>query len=231
MSKKTKEKEKTSLKLGKMTSKELATWFGISYNTYHHKIPDYLRDLELFCYFKPIYGGVIIEEIYPGCEQYKKNYDPSFVEKVKEIILNCPEGYSGPNSRLLSQREIALAIEQEQSREPGRQTQTKVKRACEELLGKPAKGDDAVVPGVIGERKYVWAIKLDYAPNNHRPLTDDEYKCYKDLLKGALTSEEHLKEVEKLAGMEAAYRCGDATKEEYEEAKKKYNFDFKKVLD
>ena len=50
--------------LGKMTSKQLAQWFGVLPSTYSHNIPSYLSRLEDYCKFEKVYGGVIISEIY-----------------------------------------------------------------------------------------------------------------------------------------------------------------------
>lgn len=237
MSKQKKQQEKAHLKLGKMTSKELAKWFGVSYQTYCHKIPAYLRDLELFCWFEPVYGGAIIKEIYTGCETYNKYYDPDFERRVIEIIQNAPQGYGGPNTRLISQIGIAKQIDYEMAQGTPdadlpslRQTQTKVKRVCEDLLGKPDTKKTLGYPGKAGSRKFVWAIRMSEEPNDYRPLTNEEYACFRDLLKAALTSEKHLQEIEELAQMEDAYKCGEVSEEEYTIAKKNYRFDFQAVL-
>jgi len=52
------------LKLGKMTSREVAQWMGVSYNTYKNHISKYLELLSPFCEFDVVYGGIIIKEIY-----------------------------------------------------------------------------------------------------------------------------------------------------------------------
>lgn len=58
------------LKIGKMSSKEVAQWLGISYSTYRNAIDKYLNRLEGYCVYKKVYGGIIIEEIF--MEEYDK---------------------------------------------------------------------------------------------------------------------------------------------------------------
>lgn len=52
------------LKIGKNTTKELAQWFGISYDTFRHKKADKLKELLNYCQYEIVYGGVIISKIY-----------------------------------------------------------------------------------------------------------------------------------------------------------------------
>ena len=55
-----------------MTSQEIAEWMGISYKgTYANNPKKYLIQLDNFCDFEKIYGGVIIKEIYQSV--YEKN--------------------------------------------------------------------------------------------------------------------------------------------------------------
>lgn len=73
------------LKLGKMTSKELAEWFGISYNTYSKKIASYKKQLENYARFKSCYGGVEVLEIFPDAPVEHNQSARQFVrEKVPQ---------------------------------------------------------------------------------------------------------------------------------------------------
>ena len=51
------------LKLGKMTTKELAEWFGISYGTFRNSKQKRFEELKEFCFFEEVYGGVQINAI------------------------------------------------------------------------------------------------------------------------------------------------------------------------
>lgn len=46
------------LKLGKMTSREIAEWFGRSYYSYRNNIDKYLDQLGYYCEFEKVYGGI-----------------------------------------------------------------------------------------------------------------------------------------------------------------------------
>lgn len=47
------------LKKGKMTSKNLAAWFGISYKYYMNHRKEKLEELKSFCDYDEVYGGYI----------------------------------------------------------------------------------------------------------------------------------------------------------------------------
>lgn len=52
------------LKLGKMTSKELAAWFGISYGSFRNKKTEKLKELTFYCSYELVYGGITISNIF-----------------------------------------------------------------------------------------------------------------------------------------------------------------------
>lgn len=52
------------LKLGKMTTKEIAEWFGIKINSFNHNKTNKLKELENFADFEVEYGGINIINIY-----------------------------------------------------------------------------------------------------------------------------------------------------------------------
>lgn len=66
------------LKLGKMTAKELAEWFGISYGTFRNSKKKKLEELKEFCFFEEVYGGVEITAIISPT--YIKNS-----QKIREV--------------------------------------------------------------------------------------------------------------------------------------------------
>ena len=81
------------LKLGKMTSRELAEWFGVSYRSYTHKISKYLDELDLFCDFEKVYGGVIIKEIFDPI--YSKNVNKKDQELFLKELDRCLKEQDG----------------------------------------------------------------------------------------------------------------------------------------
>lgn len=78
------------LKLGKMTTKELAEWFGISYGRFRNIKKQKLEELKNFCFYEEIYGGVniqaIINPIYEKeLNQIREIYQQGF-EELKQPI-------------------------------------------------------------------------------------------------------------------------------------------------
>ncbi len=69
------------LKLGKMTSKEIAEWLGISYNSYKNHVDKHLQKLNTFASYTKVYGGVIIDEIYIS------EYDKTLDERIDKIFI------------------------------------------------------------------------------------------------------------------------------------------------
>ena len=72
--------DQMKLKLGKMTTKELAKWFGISYGSFRVTKENKLEELKLYCEFEEVYGGVDIKEIYDEdnlvyVKSNRKNYE------------------------------------------------------------------------------------------------------------------------------------------------------------
>ena len=75
------------LKLGKMTTQELADWFGVKKKTYTDKREKFLDKLKYFAEFEPVYGGVVIKEIY--VEEYDKGIskdDEFFVQEIEKCV-------------------------------------------------------------------------------------------------------------------------------------------------
>ena len=66
------------LKLGKMTNKELAEWFGVKPNTFTQYKKKKLEELKEFCFFEEVYGGVEITAIIS--DTYIKNS-----QKIREV--------------------------------------------------------------------------------------------------------------------------------------------------
>lgn len=78
------------LRIGKMTTKELAEWFGISYGSFRTMKEKKLEELQKYAIFEEIYGGVnitaIIKETYNKKDnQIRQVYQQGF-EELKEPI-------------------------------------------------------------------------------------------------------------------------------------------------
>lgn len=77
------------LKLGKMTSKEIAEWFGIAYNSFRRSKSKRLEELKTYCDFEEVYGGVNILTIFN--DTYVKNSN-----KIREIYAKGFEELKNP---------------------------------------------------------------------------------------------------------------------------------------
>lgn len=66
------------LKLGKMTTKELAEWFGMSYGAFRNAKKKKMEELENFCCYEEVYGGIEVTAIINPT--YTKNS-----QKIREI--------------------------------------------------------------------------------------------------------------------------------------------------
>ena len=155
------------LTLGKMTSKQLAQWFGVLPTSYSHNIPNYLSRLEDYCKFEKVYGGVIISEIY--IEEYDRGLKFKDEKMYLEEIKECVETQDG----LSTLSGMVRKIERENSTLKGFRNGTmRMSKAGTKLFGDPTV---AGKPGKVGSREYIWAIKLnDY--NGYRLMTEEEEK-------------------------------------------------------
>lgn len=78
------------LQLGKMTTKELAEWFGMSYGAFRNAKKKKLEELQNFCFFEEVYGGIeitaIINPVYAkNSQQIREIYQQGF-EELKQPI-------------------------------------------------------------------------------------------------------------------------------------------------
>jgi hypothetical protein len=72
----------TELKLGRITNKELVEWFGTTEIQINRKKKYWLKILEEYCDFEPIYGGVYINKIHKP--YYVKNKNLQIVKEEFE---------------------------------------------------------------------------------------------------------------------------------------------------
>lgn len=155
------------LRLGKMTSQELAEWFGVSYTgTYKRRASKYKAILANFCEFTPYRGGVEITEIY--CPRYVRNMncldDKVFLEEVKRCA--CEQdglaSVSGISEYAARREEYADLSES--------QVYYRMRKAGMRLFGEMQEGKSE---GPAGKREYEWAVKLA-GLNLYRHMTAEE---------------------------------------------------------
>lgn len=195
------------LKLGKMTSKELAQWFEIAPKTFTSSKKKYLEKLENFCDFEEVYGGVIIKEIYYAL--YVKDFSKD-AEIYLEIVKNS-------NEHLCSISGIAEVAKYRDEFRTCSASGIQKRMTKAGITGFGITRDDNSY-GKYGSRKYVWAIKLYEDNNLYRHLTEEEEKIFDELITAVYMSEPE--RVKQAALLEKTYKEDkDMTKEEYFEKK------------
>lgn len=169
----------SELKLGKMSSKEIAAWFNIKPTTYSHNIALYLDKLDNYCDFEKIYGGVIIKEIYEPV--YDKNTNFSDEQICTEEIKRCVTEQNG----LATIIGMANKAIKEGKMTNQRTARRRISKAATSLFGS---AKELTSEGKIGTREQVWGIKLDNY-NHYRDFTEEERKRFDDILVSFYTSE------------------------------------------
>lgn len=202
------------LHLGKMSTKEIAQWMGINYNTFRNNKEKHFKTLSKFCDFKSIYGGVIINQIYSDV------YQRQLLEDQK-VFLN---EISIANEGLSSVAGMSRKLRRDNSYY-GKLSENMV----EKRMGKANKSTFGVygenekeTQGSYGRKKFVYAIMIDKY-NNYRHLTDKEYELLKHIIKSICG-----KEVDKIMEsmlLEQAFKNSDMSKEEYLLKKERFELD------
>lgn len=153
-----------TLKTGKMTTKELAQWFGIAYSSFRKNAKARYETLSLYCDFEQVYGGAIIHEVY--LEKYDKNLKKKDQELYMKEVERCIAEQNGLSTVTGMARKYVL------QKEFGSISAAKrrLTAAGKELFGETK---ELISHGSIGSREYVWAIKEgDY--NQYRFMTEAE---------------------------------------------------------
>lgn len=160
------------LKLGKMTTKELATWFGVAYSTFRKNSAERFEKLEDYCEFERIYGGIIIKEIY--VEEYDKNLNINDQKLVLEEIKSCIETQGG----LSTINGISRKYTHNQTFSSLSTAKKRISKASLNLFGETKA---LTSHGIAGSREYLWAIKLDDY-NHYRYMTEEEEKRFDEII-------------------------------------------------
>lgn len=201
------------LRLGKMTSRELANWFNISYNSYKNHIAKFLDQLDVYCEFEKIYGGIIIKEI------FIEDYDKNLLQRDKELYLkeikNCIESQSGLSSVAGMSRKYV----QEGAYSNISTANKRLTKAGTTLFGVTK---DLISCGEIGKREYIWAIKINNY-NKYRLMTPEEEEIFNNLITTYYNSDPD--KVKKVKLLERALRKKEITSDEYFEQIDMYQLD------
>lgn len=196
------------LKLGKMTSKEIANWMQISYYTYRRNASKRLEYLKNFAKFTPCYGGVIIEEIY--IDYYIKNISEDDALYLNEI-RQCKDGLSTISGMVRKLRATEEAC-QDLSESTLRYRLTK---AGDRTFGKTIDPDSK---GSHGTRHYIWALKIDDY-NHYRLMNDEERKIYQRIFDDFCADKKTQEEIEQDSLMLDAYKKKEISAKDYAEYK------------
>ena len=162
------------LKVGKMTNKELAEWFGIKPNSFTQHKKKKLEELKEFCFFEEVYGGVEITAIIS--DTYIKNS-----QKIREVYQQGFEELRQPidtvshiNNQIYEKYSDQLATLS--SPESGYRYAIEVRNAH---YGVPFKGN-----GSKGHCYYLWCKMEEHNGEQfYIQFNEEEEKIKQDLLK------------------------------------------------
>lgn len=202
------------LKIGKMSSKELAQWFGISYGTLRNRKKVYIEKLGYFCDFTPVYGGVEITEIRTPI--YSKNLADKDAQDYLEEIKKCTETQDGLSTISGMSRKF---IREKKSNTSLDATKRRLSKISKELFGNPK---DLISYGKAGSREYVWAIKVDDY-NGYRLMTPKENDQFNSIISQSYSSSPE--KVKKLKLLEKSLERDEITKDEFFETKERLKLD------
>ena len=193
------------LKKGKWSSRSLAEWFGVSYNTYKNDISKYLEQLEFYCDFEKIYGGVTITEIYVS------TYDKSLNMADKALYTEEIQRWVEEQEGLSTFSGMTRKFKKEGKLLP-RDNKTYAKRfskVATTLFGE-MNGISSI--GDWGTREYIWAVKIsDY--NEYRFMTPEEEKRFDDIITTCYGS--NADQIKNQQLLEEALQCGEIETTQY----------------
>lgn len=201
------------LKLGKMTSKQLAQWMGISYSYFRQTKQKNLEKIESYCDFEPVYGGIFVKEI------YDYEYDKCAPEDKKVFLLEINAANDGLSSVLGMSRKL-----QKENAYYAKLSNDSVQRRMRKmnpLFGVYPEGQKET-QGKLGSRKWVYAIRLDQY-NHYRVLTLEEQKIFRQIVKSVYGTD--TEKVMEMMLLEEAFKQTDMSKEQYLIKKERFELD------
>lgn len=166
------------LQLGKISTKDLASWFGIGYQSFRNSKEQKLEELRLYCDFDEVYGGVFVKEIYDYSnitytKEGKKNYDIVKSSFDEEWSASGIDTCSNVAIKIYDKHKNELTI-------GDNTTYNYVIKARNELYGRPFMN-----LGELGSCVYIWCRKEYDEENNvvvYTEFTDEEQKIKKELM-------------------------------------------------
>lgn len=201
------------LKLGKMSTQQLAQWMGISYSYFRQTKEKNLERLENFCDFEPVYGGVIIKEI------YDYEYDKCAPQDKQVFLLEINEANDGLSSVAGMSRKL-----QKDNQYYARISNDAVQRRMGKmnvLFGLYPQGEKETA-GKLGSRKWVYAIKIDDY-NNYRVLTEEQQNVFRHIVKSVYGNETD--KVMEMMLLEEAFKETNMSKQEYLMKRERFELD------
>lgn len=96
------------LHLGKMTTKEIAEWFNLSYGGFRNHKAEKLDELKTFADFDEIYGGIYIKTIYTPIYNKKESKIREVYKKGFEELRSPIDTVSNINNKIFEKYEKEL---------------------------------------------------------------------------------------------------------------------------
>lgn len=194
------QQQEKHLKLGKMTSAELADWFNITSSTYTHNRKKKLEELKIFADFEKIYNGVNITNI----------KIPIYAKKGSRAYNIIRDNFSNAwhKSGYDTAARVGSQIWRENSELQNMINETTAKaytsRVRTEFYGRVYKKES----GSLGYCKYAYVVSNEW--EEAVLLTDEQSSQVSELIHKIYTNEQE-------PYVYDAYCCGQITEEEYNE--------------
>ena len=188
------------LKIGKMTTKELADWFGVSYGSFRTLKSKKLEELKNYAFFEEVYGGVNITAIIKNTYNKKDNQIRQIYQQGFEELKQPIDTVSHINNQIYEKYYDQLPSLS--SAESGYHYAIEVRNAN---YGVPFKGR-----GNKGHCYYLWC-KLEERNGQqfYIQFTEEEEKKKRELLKKHFGTNE-----EKDLLVAEMVHCGEISKED-----------------
>lgn len=221
------------LKVGQMTSRELADWFGISYSAYRNKTQSRLEQLTDYCTFVPEYNGVRIIKVF--CKVYQGPLNKKDIQLAVEYVKEQQIKQNTEKPLLTGAMMANDMIKRGESSYANIKYESACNKACRSL--KKAYGTTGFkykspLPegGPYGLRYWTWAVK-DLELHQYAPLTKEELNLFYDILCEEDDSEEGKQAKIELALIEDLYENDEISEKTYKEQKKRLKKPFFEYLD
>lgn len=207
--------------LGKISTQELADWFGLAYSTFRKKKKMLMPELNYFCTYTSYYGGVEVSEIY--YKVYNKDLRTQDAETYLQLVKEA-------NDNLCSLTGMACKLQFLYPDTWGKYSESQIRNRLRKV-GKAMFGDtnfpskpEERSNGPMGYREYCWAIKEgDF--NEYRFLTEEEDKIFDNLLNSYHVSSKDIA-LKEIVDKELKNKLleGSISKEEYVAASSQIEF-------